>query len=161
MGRALTLVAIVVVVAAGWIYLLPPAPVRQPLAFNHARHAQMGCAVCHQGVGTAARAGIAQGEICVKCHTTAPRVAGAAALWGRVGRGEPIGWVRATRLPDEALFSHRRHVTLGKLECASCHADVGKRTAPPGVVPVRLNMDACLSCHQREGASQDCAACHR
>jgi hypothetical protein len=59
------------------------------------------------------------------------------------------------------MFSHRRHVTLAKLDCESCHGKMRERMAPLGVAPVRLDMNTCLSCHRREGAAEDCAACHR
>ena len=161
MRSYLVFAGVVVGVAGGWLFLLPPAPIAQPLAFNHASHRTMACSVCHRGAETAARAAIPQGDICLKCHATAPKAAGAFAVWRDAGQGARIPWVRVARVPDHVYFSHRRHASLAKLDCASCHADVGQRTAPPGRAPVRLDMDACIACHSREGASQDCAACHR
>jgi hypothetical protein len=143
-----------------WVALLPPAPVAQPLAFNHARHGAVACAVCHSGVESSARAGIPSGAVCVKCHATAPAGVTSAA-WDALGRGGRSPWIQVTRVPDHALFSHRRHVVLASLACASCHGDVGQQVAPPPRNPVRLTMDECLSCHKREGASEDCATCHR
>lgn len=161
MVRWLRFAATAIAGALAWVLLLPAAPLSQPLAFNHARHQTVACAVCHRGAETSARAGIPQGDMCIKCHATAPAAAGAAALWPELARGRPIGWLRVTRVPDHVMFSHRRHVTLGGLACESCHADIGQRTAPPPRAPMRLKMDTCLACHQREGASADCAACHR
>jgi hypothetical protein len=160
MSRLLRLAALTLGTAAAWVLLMPRAPLGQPIAFSHARHAGMGCGVCHRGAETAARAGIPQGDVCLKCHATAPRAV-AAAKWDEVARAQPIAWVRVSRLPGHAMFSHRRHVGLARLECTSCHADVGTSVVPPGRPPLRLDMDACLDCHKREGASQDCAACHR
>lgn len=160
MQRALAFAGIVVAVAAGWLLALPPAPLSQPVGFDHAKHRGMACTVCHRGAEVSARAGIPQGETCAKCHATAPRGTDAAP-WSDVGRSGRLGWTRVTRVPDHVYFSHRRHVALAKLDCAACHADVGQRAAPPARVPLRLDMDACLTCHRTEGASQDCAACHR
>ena len=72
MRRVLALIVLTVAVAAAWIWALPAAPVTQPIAFNHARHQALSCAVCHQGVESAAHAGLPDGTLCAKCHTTAP-----------------------------------------------------------------------------------------
>jgi len=160
MSRLLRFAALTLGMAAAWVLLLPRAPLRQPLAFSHARHAGMGCAVCHRGALEQARAGIPEAAVCLKCHATAPRAA-AAAKWEEIGRAQPIAWVRVSHLPGHVMFSHRRHVGLARLECTSCHADVGTSALPPGRPPMRLDMDACLACHKREGANQDCAGCHR
>jgi hypothetical protein len=159
--RVLALCVLTLTVAAAWIWALPAAPVKQPIAFNHARHKALSCSVCHQGVESAAHAGLPEGTVCTKCHTTAPAGVTTDARWAQIARGEPVGWVRVTHLPDHVRFSHQRHTVLGTLECASCHADIGQRTAPPGVAPTRLVMSTCLSCHKHEGASEDCAGCHR
>ena len=161
MLRYLAFGAATLVTATGWILALPPAPVRQPLAFNHAAHAQTACATCHRGAESSVRAGIPQGDVCVKCHATAPRAGGAAELWPAITRGDRVAWTRVNHLPDHVLFSHRRHVTLGRLDCASCHGDMRHQAAPVGVAATRLNMQTCLPCHQHESASEDCAACHR
>jgi hypothetical protein len=152
---------VAVVVAVGWVFAMPPAPMVQPIAFNHATHASAGCVLCHQGAATGVRAGIPQAETCSRCHATAPGRAISAAAWTDIAAGKRIAWKRLTRLPDHVAFSHRRHTSAGQLACASCHGDMAQRTAPPSRAPVRLVMDTCLSCHKREGASEDCAGCHR
>lgn len=159
--RWLTCLAIAPVVAIGWVSLLPPAPVAQPLPFSHTSHSTMGCAVCHRGVESAARAGLPEAGACVKCHATAPRGVEPAAQWERIAKEGRIPWVRVTHVPEHVLFSHRRHVVLARLDCVSCHGDMARRAAPPGTPPLRLDMDACTACHRDEGASEDCAACHR
>jgi predicted CXXCH cytochrome family protein len=158
--RALVFTGVVLAVGAAWLLLLPPAPLAQPLAFNHARHKGVTCTVCHRGAETAARASIPQGDLCLKCHATAP-LPQAQGLWDAATKGARLPWTRVTHVPDHVYFSHRRHVGLARLECLSCHADIGARTAPPGRAPLRLDMDSCLACHRSEGATLDCAACHR
>lgn len=160
MRRAFTfgLVALVAGVASAWV--LPPAAVSQPLAFNHARHAAVTCAGCHGGVETRQRASLPGADVCAKCHATAPAsVAGPA--WERLMSGDAPFWNRLTAVPDHVMFSHRRHVAIARLACESCHADIGRRTTPPRRAPVRLDMDTCLGCHRVEGASEDCTGCHR
>ncbi len=146
-------------VAAAWVVVLPPSPVGQPIAFPHAKHQTTGCTVCHRGGGTAARAGIPDVAVCARCHATAP--AGTSAVWEAALSRKTIAWVQVTQLPDHVMFSHRRHTRLGGLQCESCHGDMKQRLTPPGRSPVRLDMTTCLSCHHREGAAEDCAACHR
>ena len=161
MRRVLSLVVLVLVVAVAWIWALPAAPVTQPIAFNHVRHQGLACAVCHQGVESAAHAGLPGGTLCAKCHATVPGHVTTDQKWSAIAHGQPVGWVRVTHVPDHVRFSHQRHVKLAALECSSCHGDIGRRTSPPGIAPVRLEMNTCLSCHKREGASEDCAGCHR
>ena len=144
-------------VAAAWIVVLPPSPVRQPIAFPHAKHQGVACTVCHRGAATAAHAGIPSAAMCARCHSTIPGRATASTAQ----REPPIAWVQVTHVPDHVMFSHRRHVTLAKLDCESCHGKMRERMAPLGVAPVRIEMKTCLACHNREGASEDCAACHR
>jgi hypothetical protein len=161
MRRVLALIVLTVAVASAWIWALPAAQEAQPIAFNHARHQALACVVCHQGVESAAWAGLPDGTVCTKCHATAPGGVTTGARWAQIAHGESVGWVRVTHVPDHVRFSHRRHTVLARLECSSCHGDIGRRAVPPGVAPVRLAMNDCLTCHRHEGASEDCAGCHR
>lgn len=164
MRRYVLSVILVVAVAVAWVLVLPARPIAQPIAFNHQRHSAVGCAVCHDGVTRGARAGIPQSEVCVRCHATAPAL-GTGAIseetWKGFASGHQIAWKQINRLPDHVMFSHRRHTGPGQLACASCHGDMKQRTTPPDRPATRLVMKTCLSCHQREGASEDCAGCHR
>ena len=159
MRRYLGAALVTVAAAAAWMAMLPQAPLSQPMAFPHAKHQKMACTVCHRGAATSARAGIPDVALCAKCHATAP--AGTGAAWESAVAKKTIAWVQVTQVPDHVMFSHRRHTTLGGLRCESCHGDMKQRWTPPGRSPVRLNMTTCLSCHRREGAAEDCAACHR
>ncbi len=155
------LAALTIVVAIAWMLAIPSSPIAQPVVFNHARHRAVACVNCHAGVESSARATLPAQADCARCHATAPPGI-AATDWQPGVAGKPrASWVQVTRLPDHVMFSHRRHVALGRLACESCHADIGQRTSPVETPPVRLDMNACLSCHRREGASEDCAGCHR
>lgn len=160
MRRPALAAGLAVVLAAGWMAVLPSAPIVQPIAFNHRAHVPMACRACHTGVERGASALLPGPGACAKCHATAPRGIDAA-RWQQMQQSGTTAWVRVTDTPDHVLFSHRRHVVLGRLECESCHRDIGRRTSPPPRAPARLDMDACVSCHRREAASDDCAACHR
>ena len=159
--KALIRFAIVTLgVAAVWLLVRPRPPIKQPLDFDHAKHGRMECVVCHRGVETAARAGYPADAVCLECHATPPRVNGADAVWPAARTAPWIAWVRVNRVPDHVFFSHRRHVVLANLDCVSCHGEVGKRSTPPAAPATRLDMNTCESCHDRENANNDCAACH-
>jgi len=146
MRRALVATFVTVMAALVWLAAMPPAAFRQPIDFPHAKHQAVACTVCHRGAATAARAGIPDAAFCAKCHSSLPK---------------SIAWVQVTRIPPHVMFSHRRHVTLARLDCASCHGEMRERRVPIGTAQVRLTMTTCLSCHRHEGAAEDCAACHR
>ncbi len=148
------------VIAIAWIELLPAAVPAQPIAFPHAKHRAVACTVCHRGAATSVRATIPDIGLCAKCHAVAP--AGAASQWDAAVQRHSIGWRQVTRvLPAHVLFSHRRHVSLARLDCASCHGEMRDRTSPPTAAPTRIAMATCIGCHRQEGAADDCAACHR
>ena len=157
--RAVTATVLVIGIAAAWVFLLPSAPSAQPIAFNHAKHQALTCAGCHRGVETSAHATLPGADVCAKCHASAPKGVDAG-QWASLQKAT-VNWIKVTRIPDHVMFSHQRHVTLAKLDCSSCHGDIGQRTQPPARAPVRLEMTTCRACHQQEGASEDCAACHR
>lgn len=159
-ARILGLFMIVVGIASAWVLVLPPMAASQPVEFNHAKHQPIACATCHTGVVSGARAGLPDGNFCAKCHATAPAGVGAS-QWARVVEAPSASWVLLTHLPDHVRFSHERHVGAGRLECASCHGDVGRRTSPAPRNPMRLDMSTCVTCHRREAVTEDCTACHR
>ena len=74
---------------------------------------------------------------------------------------QEIPWVRVASLAPSVLFSHRRHVTLGKIECATCHGGIADTTALPSKPAVVFSMNWCVNCHGERKASLDCLACHR
>jgi hypothetical protein len=58
-------------------------------------------------------------------------------------------------------FSHRVHTTVGGMECEDCHGPVEEWEEPPTRPnPALLSMHACITCHEDEGATIDCLACH-
>jgi cytochrome c7-like protein/class III cytochrome C family protein len=157
--KTIAAAALVIGITAGWILLLPSRPAAQPIPFNHARHQALTCVGCHRGVETSASATLPGPDVCAKCHASAPRNV-QPAQWTSLQHAEAT-WIKVTRVPDHVMFSHQRHVTLARLDCPTCHGDIGQLTTPPPRAPIRLEMNTCRACHQQEGASEDCAACHR
>ncbi len=58
----------------------------------------------------------------------------------------PIPWVRIHNLPDHAYFSHAQHVSIGEVECQTCHGPVEKMDLVYQYSP--LSMGWCINCHR-------------
>lgn len=75
--------------------------------------------------------------------------------------GEDIPWRRIYDVPSHVYYSHRRHVTVAGIECATCHGDIGASTAPPRAPLNDISMAFCIACHEEQEVTTDCNACHR
>jgi len=136
----------------------------QPIAFNHSKHIENGmqCSDCHQGVESQAHATIPTLEMCLDCHEEAlAKGAEEEKIRNFAAEGKQLDWNPVTRIPTHAYFSHRRHVRLAELECATCHGPMEKATVPPRRPFRLLDMEACIECHEQSGANTDCNDCHR
>lgn len=167
MVRGLWIVVVVGLVffAGGVVVAQRSEPViRQPIQFNHAGHKAKGvqCAFCHESVEGQALAGIPPVGTCMICHVVPQTKSPEEEKIRQVaGRGQEIPWKRLYGVPDHVFFSHQRHVTLGKVNCKTCHGAIGEAMTPPRSPAVNQTMDWCIDCHERREASVDCNACHR
>ncbi|MEL7020710.1 MAG: c-type cytochrome [Bacteroidota bacterium] len=59
----------------------------------------------------------------------------------------PIEWVRIHNLPDHAYFNHAQHVSVGKVECQTCHGKVQEMEVVAQYSP--LSMGWCINCHRQ------------
>jgi hypothetical protein len=59
----------------------------------------------------------------------------------------PIEWTRVHNLPDHVYFNHAQHVTVGKLECQTCHGKVEEMAVVQQHSP--LSMGWCINCHRQ------------
>jgi hypothetical protein len=141
---------------------LPKAVAPQPVAFSHRVHAEragLACDFCHAGAATGDLATLPAVESCLTCHRVirpdTPEVAKIAAA---AQAGERLPWVPVYRVPDYVFFGHAPHVKAGHA-CAECHGPVETRDLLQKEVSTSMN--ACLACHRRTGARQDCVACHQ
>jgi len=137
----------------------------QPISFPHKAHTKAAdCTLCHHGVRDQAIAGLPSPALCSGCHARAPGTNPSKAEQAKWDKfiTLPSPWVRYAELPSHVFFSHRRHVTMGALDCATCHGDMEHRTAPPSRALKPLpKMRDCIGCHKKESVSVDCTACHR
>ena len=59
----------------------------------------------------------------------------------------PIEWVRIHNLADHAYFNHAQHVSVGKVECQTCHGPVETMDVVYQYSP--LSMGWCINCHRQ------------
>lgn len=144
-----------------------PAPVVQPIAFNHKVHVkgeEMECTDCHHG-NKRASSGLGDIRACYECHNepqgNPPSAAERQVMkYGEAGRQIP--WVTVNTNPGHVYFSHRAHVVFGKMKCEDCHGDIGSRTEPVAFPNPRLHsMERCIECHRERKASLQCFTCHK
>ncbi len=62
------------------------------------------------------------------------------------GESQPVEWVRIHNLPDFAYFNHSQHVSVGKIECQTCHGPVEEMEIMYQYSP--LTMGWCINCHR-------------
>lgn len=144
---------------------------RQPIAFNHRLHTYNGvpCLTCHATAASGQGAGLPGVATCRRCHEDvlyeSPEKA---KIRVAATSGQDLRWLPVFALKPFVYFSHRRHVTLGKIECRACHGDVEQQSTPfqAGARPFggRKGMATCITCHEESHspyAGTDCVNCHR
>jgi hypothetical protein len=149
------------------------APV-QPIHYSHRIHAgdnKIDCNYCHSSARKSKTSGIPSLNVCMNCHKTISEVAEAtqaegnefgvdynaeiqklylAAGWDEdtqayTGDVRPVQWLRIHNLPDFAYFNHSQHVTVGGIECQTCHGPVEEMEIMEQFAP--LTMGWCINCH--------------
>ncbi len=162
---ALVLVAAAVGFAAGRFLLRPAGSAPQPIAFNHLLHVEevgMECATCHEHFASGEHAGLPGIDLCLTCHeepmTESPEERRLIEL---AGIDPSPAFIKLFRMPDHVYYSHRRHTVVAGLECSTCHGPIASTTAPPQAALVRITMQMCIDCHEKNDVTGDCSACHR
>ena len=126
----------------------------QPIKFSHVVHAkdmQIDCQYCHTTVAHSKHAGIPDVNICRNCHSIVRE--GSHSGKHQINKvvdawesGIPIQWIKVYNLQDHVFFSHAQHVTVGKVECLTCHGNIEEmdRVRQLG----DLSMGWCINCHR-------------
>lgn len=138
--------------------------VKQPLEYSHKVHTELlKCEECHTGVANSAYATLPDIKVCMGCHQTDPvsNSPEEKKLISYIKSNQNIPWKRIYRNPVHVYFSHSRHVSSGKLQCETCHGDMGKTSRPPSKALVNLGMGECIACHERENVDRSCITCHK
>jgi mono/diheme cytochrome c family protein len=146
----------------------------QPIHYSHKIHAgenAIDCKYCHSSARVSKHSGIPSLNICMNCHKSIYEVSAETAtaeyskefydgeikkLYDAVGWNEedqsytgetkPVKWVRIHNLPDFAYFNHAQHVTVGGVECQTCHGPVEEMEIMYQYSP--LTMGWCIDCHK-------------
>ncbi len=142
----------------------PTKVVPQPLEFSHQSHMkeELTCDGCHRGAEKRDVAGFPRLKGCMLCHEEAvgehpdePKVR------DYYKQKREVPWVRVNGNPGHVFFSHRAHAGA-EIGCEECHGEVGKFSLPiVSPTPALHSMDACMDCHERQQASNDCLECHQ
>lgn len=160
-----TSTAVVLAILVAFAFRSREDMVRQPIAFNHARHQEegIGCSDCHARAESTPYASLPAIKQCLLCHKEPqgqhpdePRIREYAE------KGEEIPWVQVNRVAGHVYFSHAMHVKIAGMQCADCHGDMSVVKEPVESSQIEhLSMTRCMECHDERGASNDCLACHK
>lgn len=147
----------------------------QPIHYSHRIHAGdngIDCKYCHSSARVSKTAGIPSLNVCMNCHKSVSEVSEETLAEGRkygvdynaeieklytatgwsvddqkyVGEPQPVKWIRIHNLPDFAYFNHSQHVTVGGIECQTCHGPVETMELMSQHAP--LTMGWCIDCHR-------------
>lgn len=69
------------------------------------------------------------------------------------GESQPVEWVRIHNLPDFAYFNHSQHVSVGNIECQTCHGPVEEMEIMYQYAP--LTMGWCINCHRETNVQME------
>jgi len=120
----------------------------QPIAFSHKLHAGINgvdCQYCHSGARKGKSAVIPSANVCMNCHKAIEE----GPEYGKAEIAkiyEPIEWVRIHNLPDHVYFNHSQHVTVGGVECQTCHGPIEEMEKV--YQHETLGMGWCIDCHK-------------
>lgn len=158
------------VAKAGWDWLFTIgvyegyAP-EQPIKFSHKTHAgaqKIDCNYCHSSARNSKTSGIPSANVCMNCHkfiSEGPTYGTEeiSKIYNAIGWDPqeqtytaestgPIKWVKVHNLPDHAYFNHSQHVTVGNIECQTCHGPVEEMEVVRQHAD--LTMGWCINCHR-------------
>ncbi|MDN6309097.1 MAG: c-type cytochrome [Psychroflexus sp.] len=153
----------------------------QPIHYSHRIHAgdnQIECKYCHSSARTSKQSGIPSLNACMNCHQQIGEVAEEtateeyskefydeeilklydAAGWdpssqSYTGETKPVKWVRIHNLPDFAYFNHSQHVSVGQIDCQTCHGPVEEMEIMYQDAP--LTMGWCIECHRETNVKME------
>jgi hypothetical protein len=102
----------------------------QPFDFSHKAHLEQvenGCESCHFFRQDGTFAGVPQLAQCTGCHSEVLGISKDEAVFVEqfVYQDREVPWLVYSRQPDCVFFSHAAHIYGAKLECTTCHGDIG------------------------------------
>jgi hypothetical protein len=134
----------------------------QPVPFSHKLHltkAGVSCKDCHDMPDPGDQMTLATADKCMTCHSVIKKDSPAIQKLATFkANKEDIPWKRIYQVPDFVYFSHKAHVTEGKLDCQECHGEVKAMEVMYKAKPT--TMAACMDCHRTKNVSVACDFCH-
>jgi c(7)-type cytochrome triheme protein len=126
--------------------------------FDHAGHANVGCATCHKpakrGVALSIPAGASAHTTCFKCHSHGAAAGGRDLSSCDVCHGPgPRARTAMSARAYKLNFSHGEHGLRDRLNCNDCHR------MKSGVRPSQMTRPL-PAMHRAPPQSQSCASCH-
>jgi Ca2+/Na+ antiporter len=126
----------------------------QPIKFSHLVHVKQNkidCKYCHSTVEYSKTAGIPSANVCMNCHVIVREGTRSGKfeinkIIKAVEKNQPVEWIKVHNLQDHVFFSHAQHVAVGKIDCITCHGDVGSMNRVKQVSD--LSMGWCINCHR-------------
>ena len=147
----------------------------QPIFYSHKVHAginQISCLYCHGGAQDSRHANIPSVNVCMNCHMAINEYTGEQLytaegkevngtqqikkLYSYAGyepgkpwdasKAKPIAWTKIHSLPDHVYFNHSQHVSVGKVQCQTCHGEITKMDEVKQFA--QLSMGWCINCHR-------------
>jgi len=150
----------------------------QPIDFNHEVHNKLvdnGCESCHFFRPDGSYSGVPTLAQCVGCHEEVQGSDPEEAKFVNeyVKQKKEVPWLIYSKQPDCVFFSHSAHVKAGKMDCVTCHGNIGEsKSLKPyeenritgysrdiwgkNIAGIkshswdRMKMDDCAECHEKE-----------
>lgn len=126
----------------------------QPIKFSHKIHVKdnrIECIFCHNSPEFSRESGIPTTNICMICHNkiNTGQMSGEFEI-NKIKDSfkdkKPIEWIKIHNLPDHVFFSHAQHVTVGRIDCQTCHGNVEEMDITYQYST--LSMGWCIECHR-------------
>jgi cytochrome c553 len=178
------IVGLVSSLIVGWVVFpkLLYSQKKQPFDFNHQLHngiVDVGFQSCHFFREDGSYAGTPKLAQCSGCHEEVQGETKDEAIFVNeyVANNREVPWLIYSRQPDCVFFSHAAHVKAGKMDCKTCHGDIGTSTTLKVYEENRITgysrdiwgkniagfkkhtwdrmkMDDCSECHVKLGVNQ-------
>ncbi len=168
----------------GWVIFpqLLYSQKKQPIDFNHKLHMGLvddGCQSCHFFREDGTYSGVPKLAQCMDCHEEMQGEDPEEEKFVNqyMAKGREVPWLVYARQPDCVFFPHAAHVKLAKMDCVTCHGNIGESESlrvyeanrisgysrdiwGKNIAGIkrnpwdRMKMDDCSECHQRENVNQ-------
>jgi hypothetical protein len=103
----------------------------QPVDFSHALHNELvdkGCESCHFFREDGSYSGVPKLAQCIECHEEVQGESPQEAKFVNeyVLKDREVPWLVYSEQPDCVFFSHVAHVKLARMDCVTCHGNIGE-----------------------------------